>query len=278
MKIYSHSKLSTFEQCKLKYKFKYIDKIVPEIAKSIEAHLGSCVHLTLEWLYKQVQQNKIPSIDEMIVHYAETWQKEYSPEIVIVQKNLTERDYLEKGMKFLLDYYNKNKPFDDNTLELEKKIFIDFDDEDEIKIIGYIDRLVHNLKTGHFEIHDYKTANSQPPSNHGEKDRQLALYAIAIKESFGFDKEVKLIWHFLAHNRKIISKRTNEQLKQLKQETLNLIKEIENTHEFPPTKSALCQWCEFRDICPAWGNAPSKYTRTKQSTLGDFSKKKFIED
>src|SRR3989344_5583458 len=37
MVLYSHSKISTFEKCKLKYKFRYIDKIEPEI-KEIEIH------------------------------------------------------------------------------------------------------------------------------------------------------------------------------------------------------------------------------------------------
>jgi len=52
---YSHSKLSTYEQCKLRYKLKYIDKIIPEVEKSIESHLGSVVHETLEWLYNSVK-------------------------------------------------------------------------------------------------------------------------------------------------------------------------------------------------------------------------------
>lgn len=296
MKIYSHSKLSTFEQCKLKYKFKYIDRIVPEVEKSIEAHLGSTVHTALEWLYKQVRQDRVPSLDDLIMFYAETWQRNYSPDMVIVRESLTDKDYLEKGMKFLIDYYQRNKPFEDNTIELEQKITIDLGEieipdegAEKVKVIGYIDRLVHDLQTGNLEIHDYKTANSQPRADHGEQDRQLALYSIAIKERFGHDKDVKLIWHFLAHNRKIISKRTNEQLAQLRAETLALIKKIESTTEFTPNKSVLCDWCEYKSICPAWGNSPDapnpnanaerfvperrgwKYKRMKQSRLGDFN-------
>ena len=36
--IYSHSRLSTFEQCPFKFKLRYIDEIEPEIEKTIEAH------------------------------------------------------------------------------------------------------------------------------------------------------------------------------------------------------------------------------------------------
>lgn len=56
--IYSHSRLETFENCKLKFKYKYLDKIIPEIPKGIEAHLGTMVHETLEWLYKKVMEKK----------------------------------------------------------------------------------------------------------------------------------------------------------------------------------------------------------------------------
>jgi hypothetical protein len=89
-----------------------------------------------------------------------------------------------------------------------------------------------------------------------DEDRQLALYAIAIKDIFGQDKEVKLIWHYLAHNTKIISTRTNHQLENLKEEIINLIKKIETTTEFPPQKSILCGWCEYQTMCPQFGGSP----------------------
>ena len=63
-----------------------------------------------------------------------------------------------------------------------------------------------------YEIHDYKTGNSLPSRERFEQDRQLALYSYAIKRTYGFDKEVKLIWHYLAYNKEIHSTRTNEQL------------------------------------------------------------------
>ena len=100
--------------------------------------------------------------------------------------------------------------------------------------------------------HDYKTGNFLPSQDKMDDDRQLALYSIAIKEIYGKDKEVCLIWHYLAHNQKICSKRTNEQLEELKQKTLNTIKEIESTEIFPTFKSTLCHWCEYKSICPEW--------------------------
>src|SRR3989339_532536 len=164
MVIYSHSRLSSFEQCPLKFKYRYIDKIIPEIEKSIELHLGSSVHDALEWLYKSVIEGRIPTIDEVITRYAETWQKTFVPNIKIVRHNLTDKDYFNKGIQFLLDYYMRNKPFNDGTVSVEDRILIKLDEE-----------------------------------------------------------------------------------------TLKLIKEIESTTKFPSKKSILCDWCEYKSMCPEFG-------------------------
>ena len=249
--MYSHSKLQTFEQCKLKYKLKYIDKIKPPIKGSIEGHLGSTVHAALEWLYQEIMKSNLPQLDNVLEKYLETWQKNFSEELIIVKKDMTDQDYLNKGVKFLTDYYFKNHPFKDGTLETEKKIFIKIKDTNH-SLMGFIDRLVHNKELNRFEIHDYKTASSLPNQEYFENDRQLALYSIAIKEQY--KKDVVLTWHYLNHNVQIFSKRTDNQLNQLLEEIKQLIEEIEKTKEFPANKTILCDWCEYRTICPAWGN------------------------
>ena len=268
-KPYSYSRLSTFEQCPLKFKFRYIDEIIPEIEKTIEAHLGSSVHSALEWLYKNVKKQQIPTIENLIIYYSKSWEREWTENMLIVN-SLTPQDYFNKGIQFLTSYYTKHYPFDDNTLEVEKRIILELDEKGEYKIQGFIDRLSYNLQTKEYEIHDYKTANNMPTKEKLEKDRQLALYSLAIKKTFGEDKEVKLIWHFLAHNIKVQLKKTNEELEKLKQEALELIKKIENTTEFSPIKSSLCHWCEYKGICPAWGNKPPKIE--KQKTLDEIGK------
>lgn len=279
MTIYSHSRLSTFEQCPFKYKLKYIDKIKPLIEKTIETHLGSTVHDTLEWIYNSVKQNpdKIFLMDEIIQYYVETWQKNFSYKILIVKKDLTHIDYFNKGIKFLANYFQMHQPFKDGTIECEKRIVIELDEN--TKIQGFIDRLVHNIETGKYEIHDYKTANKLPTQKKMDQDRQLALYSIAIKEIYGQEKEVILVWHYLAHNQKIVSKRTNQQLENLKQETKELIKKIVNTKYFPTDKSMLCHWCEYKDVCPAWNPNSPHSTSISQTNIDDFpTTKKYIVD
>jgi len=282
MSVYSHSKLNIFEQCPQKFKFRYIDKIKPGIEKTIESHLGHAVHSTLEWIYNTVKEGiKIPNLDEIINYYAVKWQDEFSDEIIIIKKELTAKDYFNKGIQFIKDYYLENYPFKDGTIECEKEICIELIDNNsenenkKYKIKGFIDRLVYNLDTGEYEIHDYKTSNKLPTQEEVDKDRQLALYSIAIKEIHGKDKEVKLVWHYLAHKMKVVSKRTDEQLENLKKETLELIKKIEITKDFPTKKSALCHWCEYKNICPAWD--PQININQKQEINDKLSNEKYFK-
>jgi len=249
MVIYSHSRLSTFEQCPLKFKFKYIDKIKPEIEQTIEGFLGNKVHEVLETIYTETAKNKIFQLDEVIKIYSEKWNKDFNPKIKITKKENSIESYFNKGINFLINYFVKYSPFKDKTIETEKKILVNLDLEGKYKLQGYIDRLVHNKETNILEIHDYKTGSFLKSQEELDKDRQLALYSMGVRSEFPEAKEVHLIWHFLAFNKKMVSTRTQFQLDQLKQETIELIKKIEATKQFQKNESALCNWCEFQNYC-----------------------------
>ena len=99
MTIYSHSKLQTYEQCALKYKFKYIDKIKVEIKETIEGFLGKCVHSALEFLYQEKMNARMIDIDSLIEFYVKIWKENFSKDELIVNSDLSEEDYFNKGIK-----------------------------------------------------------------------------------------------------------------------------------------------------------------------------------
>lgn len=250
MTVYSHSRLSSFEQCPLKYKFRYIDNLVPDIKQTIEGFLGNKVHDTLEFIYNEVRKGNLPELDEVIKFYSEVWHKEYSEEIRTVNVSMDAEDYYNLGIKFLIDYYFQHKPFKDNTIATEMKIIIDLDNEKKYQLQGYIDRLVHNKDTNIFEIHDYKTGNYLKSQEDLDKDRQLALYSLGIRNKYPNVNDVHLIWHFLAFNKKMTSTRTIGELERLRQEIIDLIDRIESSKDFPAKPTCLCKWCEFQSYCP----------------------------
>lgn len=246
--IYSHSRLGTFENCKQAFKLRYIDKIELGI-DGVEAFMGSRVHNALEYLYNKVKMGVIPEMAEILKYYQDDWDKEVHDDIRIVKKQYSLDDYRKLGEKCVIDYYSQNHPFKQNVIENEKRILVNIDG---IKIQGFIDRLDWNGDT--IEIHDYKTSGTLPSQAKIDKDRQLALYQIAIQEMYPDAKEIKLIWHYLVFGRDLVSTRTQDDLDALSEEIKKLVKEIEEEKEYLPTVSRLCEWCEYKSICPAWGH------------------------
>jgi len=254
MKVYSHSRLSCYEQCPQKYKLKYIDRVETEIEQSIEAFLGSRVHETLEKLYRDLGYQKLNTLDELLDFFHSEWKKNWDDSIVIVKEEYGPENYIKMGEKFITDYYNKYKPFDQGkTISLEERILIKLDDSGDYKLQGFIDRVMES-KEGYYEVHDYKTNSRLPLAEYLDNDRQLALYAIGVKERYPDVKDVRLVWHFLAFDKEIDSTRTDEELEELKRKTIELIDRVESDEKYPAKTSILCDWCEFKSICRQWSH------------------------
>jgi len=248
MKQFSHSKLSTYERCPLQYKLQYLSDSKPEREEGVEAFMGSRVHDALELLYRDLLKTKLNTLEDLIKFYDEVWRVEWHDEIVINNKNYSQKHYYDLGKKCIKNYYEKYYPFEqDQTLGIEKQINLKWDD---YEIIGYIDRLAREKK-GVYAIHDYKTG-SMMDQKYADSDCQLALYSLAVKQNYKEAKEVKLIWHYVAYGEDVISERSDKQLKELKQNMLELIAEInraEKENEFPACESR-CEWCGFWEQCP----------------------------
>jgi len=256
MPLYSHSRLSSYENCPRQFAFRYIEK--PDIEKrdTIEAFLGSRVHETLEKLYLDVGMERTPRWEDILNDFERRWEREWSERVTIVRGDYTPEDYRNVGRRCLKEYFVRYFPFrEGKVIGLEKRILIDLSlgGDNGYKLQGYIDRLV-DLGDGEYEIHDYKTSRNIPDQQELDKTRQLALYQIGVEERYPEVRKVHLIWHYLRADREVRSYRTPEQLEDLKRQIIVLIEEIEEQtrrNELPPRESMLCDWCEFYAICPA---------------------------
>jgi len=269
MTIYSHSRLSCFEQCPQKYKFQYVDRVKAESAETVEAFLGTRVHEVLEKLYRDLQYQKENSLDDLLNFLREEWHKNWNDDIIIVKKEYTDKNYLKMAEKYIADYYNRYYPFNQGrTIALEERILVDLDDFGEYRLHGYIDRLTE-VEDGYYEIHDYKTYSRLPLREYIENDRQLALYMIGVKNNYPDVKDIHLVWHFLAFNKEVDSTRSDEELENLKKETIELIDKIENEENFEPKPSYLCEWCEYKSICRQWAHFYSLESKSVNEYLND---------
>ena len=249
MPIYSHSQLSTYEQCPLKYRLNYRDKIKRDI-EGVEAFLGSRVHDTLKKCYDDARLTKANSLNDLFSYYDNIWQKNWHDSIVITKKDLTQEHYQALGKRMIETYYQRYTPFDsDMTIQTEMRLNFTLDDENKYRLTGYIDRLSRTTD-GVYQIHDYKTSAHLPSQEDADNDRQLGLYQIGVRKKWPDINNIKLIWHYVAFDRELISSRSDEAISKLVLETTRLIDEIDSATDFPPKESGLCDWCEYPDLCP----------------------------
>ena len=217
MPSFSHSKIGTFENCKLQFRYRYIDRIKVDVEDTIETYLGSRVHETLEKLYRDLRFEKDISIDGLLDYFNKKWKENWKDSIKIVSQEYSEENYRKMGERYIRDYFNHYRPFDQGkVLGLETQDFLTLDDHGRYSYHIRIDRLM-DMGRGLYEVHDYKTNNTLPAQEDLDNDRQLAMYALWVKKHFKDFKKVRLVWHFVAFDKEMESFRTEKQLEDLRQ-------------------------------------------------------------
>ncbi|HEY8121909.1 MAG TPA: PD-(D/E)XK nuclease family protein [Myxococcota bacterium] len=249
--VFSPSSLNCFENCPRQYAFRYIEKIQIE-SEGIEAFVGKRVHEVLERLYQFVEQRMLPSLPKVIARYAANFDEQFdAARVRIVREGTPVEFYRDAGVRGLENYYKRHYPFDrDRTVGLERPIQFALDEDGKYAVRGIIDRIAR-AQDGVLEIHDFKTGRRVPPQDDLDRDRQLGLYELGIREQFGESGDMRLVWHYVLRDVQRTSQRTPEQREQLRASTARAIDKIRAEREFAPRPSGLCGWCEFRDRCPA---------------------------
>jgi len=266
MPIYSHSRLQTFEQCKLRFKYQYIDKI-PREEQSIEAFLGNRFHEVMEKLYKDIDI-RLPKLIDLQKLFDELWEKNWGEHVFITKSERASEDYKKIGHIELENYYVCHHPFKrGKVLGLERRFLLDLDGSGKYLLQCYLDRVMER-EHGIVEIHDYKTGSSYLPEQSAlDRDKQLALYEMAVRQAWPDIKEVDLIWHYVFFGRVMQSKRTPEELDKLRKRTMSIIDEVESAKDYPPCESALCSWCNFQDLCPLFSHMYKTSAMSRENFL-----------
>lgn len=245
---YSHTGITTYEQCPQKYKFRYVDKVQTQ-ARTVEAFLGNVVHQALQKLYSDLQAGHADTCEELLAFYQGNWDLQYTPGVRVVRANTSVRSYFENGSRMVRSYYQRFYPFKDaSTLGLELEVSFPIAVDTEFH--GFVDRLAQT-GTHSYEIHDYKTSRRLPSLADIKQDLQLPLYELALRHGRPHVKKVTLVWHYLAFDREFRQTRPSGELEAAKEVTLNHIQRIESALGYPTRESPLCDWCEYYEICPA---------------------------
>jgi putative RecB family exonuclease len=253
---FSPSSLSCFDNCPKQYHFRYVEPLEVD-QEGIEAFVGKRVHEVLERLYRFVLEGMMPSLARVIWRYHQNFAAQFDAARVRVVREGTEPLwYRSVGERGLRNYYQRHYPFDDakGTLGLERAIRFDLAGDGRYAVRGIIDRLVR-ARDGALEIHDFKTGRRVPSQDELDRDRQLGLYELGVRELLGETGEVRLVWHYVVPDQVRTSTRTAAQRAALREATAEAIDRIRSETDWAPRPSGLCDWCEFRAHCPAFGGA-----------------------
>lgn len=252
--VFSYSRLSTFDSCRYRYKFQYIDRIPPG-PTTIEAFMGSRVHDALEEWYGRRALGEAVGLHELIEAYREAWRREWRDEVRVVRRGATADQYRATGERCLINYYQTTGRSDSTeTVAMEMRVEIPLGEDGAPSLQGYVDRLAR-AEDGALEIHDYKTTSRLPSDREVESDPQLALYQMGVERLFPKAPGIRLVRHFLNFGRQHRTRAGPEELLQIREQVKSKIGEIRACTEFPPNVTPLCHWCPYRDRCDAWRGA-----------------------
>ncbi len=251
---FSPSKLGVYRNCPKRYQYRYVDKI-SRARKTPETVLGVAVHSAFETLYERVTGGQTPSLAQIQEWYEAAFEEGWDSTVVVKDPSFSKEDWKRVGTGCVALYHAANAPFTaDRTVAVEKRVgFPIAVDGHEYRIEGFVDRLAL-AADGAFEIVDYKTAKSLPNQEHADADWQLALYELAIRREWPDAKDVRLKWHYVRHGKTLVSVRDPEARERLLAEATALISAIKRDHEFKTNKGPLCDWCEYRDLCPEFAH------------------------
>jgi len=256
-----------------------MDKI--RVKKGKEAIFGAAMHEALRYTF--TKNPLFPTLAEIIDFFKNIWQERaLKIEISDEEKNEYEKD----AETMLQGFYKKNQPWNFNTVDLESRFDFTVQDENSKEkhiIAGIIDRIDKN-SDNEYEIIDYKTASRMPSKDTIDRDLQLSIYHLGILTRWPqiLPENIKLSLYFLKHNEKISTERLSRDAEKTQNALLFLINEILeriNKNDFPPTPSALCDWCGYKNICPMWKHEYDKVKNQKSKSQNEIEEiiKEYIE-
>ncbi len=254
----SYSALESFSQCPQKYKFEHIDKI--RVPKGKEAVFGSAIHGALKFMFSR--DPLFPTLEEVIARARETLLQSSA-----IPDNEKDR-FVSSGKKMIIDFYKKNPPWKFTTIDLESRFEVTIADpfyKKEHELVGNIDR-IDKLSDNAYEIIDYKTSRRLPSQDAVDANAQLASYQLGVHKKWPHiaPNQISLSLYFLRSGEKLTTTRSSDDLVRIEEHILSQIHAIEKKTEegnFPPKPSALCDWCGYKPLCPAWSHL---YRRQKQ--------------
>lgn len=247
---YSYSKISCYDQCKFKFKIKYLDKNFIFNA-NIATDFGSLIHETEEAIAYAIANGATidyAAIKNKFIIEARKIAHKYPIEFFKPDKsNCT---YQEKTYLYLDSaIYRLEKFMQDNPnlriIGIEQKFEYDYDGVHSFN--GSIDRAFIDSNTDEILIEDIKSWPIPAKNSELKAPLQFAIYMMAAQKLWGvpFNK-IKCQYNLplCDETQLALSDDIVGECKAILDKLFNGI----SNNNFKPTVSALCHWCEFNPL------------------------------
>lgn len=250
----SPSRASDFMACPLLYRFRSIDRL-PE-PPSPGATRGTLVHKVLEDLFDLPAHDRTAERAGQMV--PRTWQALTTADPVLLDMfddDQAEARWLRSCCEVLARYFTLEDP---RRLEpTEREFYVEALLTNRLLLRGFIDRL-DIAPDGRIRVVDYKSGRSPGEAFEARALFQLRFYALVLWRTRGVIPAVlQLIYlgngEILRHEPDAADLLATERKVGA---VWQAIRHAEETGDWRPSPSRLCDWCSFRDLCPEFGGTP----------------------
>jgi putative RecB family exonuclease len=251
----SPSRAGDFMTCPLKYRFRVLDRL-PEQASSA-ATRGTLVHAVLEQLFELPPRERTPDAAAALVGPA--WEKAVAeePELAVLagEGPAALAAWLTGATKLVTSYFALEDPR--RLQPAARELFLEHELPSGLTLRGIIDRL-DQARTGEVRVVDYKTGRSPGPGHEHRALFQMKFYALVLLRSRGvLVRELRL--YYLGDRQSIVYHPDVAELEGFERTLHALWEAIDRarvTGDWRPSPGRLCDWCDYKALCPAFGGTP----------------------
>ena len=246
----SPSRIGTFRNCPLQFRFQVIDKLPTK--ESQVRQRGTLVHAALEHLFD------LPAPERTFAAASgkmkEAWDKTVSekPDLLgelFGEDKSAENQFLETALQLLANYFEMENP--DRLSPAHREKYLRVTNKNRLNLHGYIDR-VDVSPNGLVRIVDYKTGKAPAERYIGPYQFQIRFYALLWYLTHG-DLPARLQLLFLKDRQVYTYTPAPADIDATSEEILAVWEQIAaqaRSGYFPPRRSPLCNWCDYRAYCP----------------------------
>ncbi len=245
----SPSRAGDFKSCPQLFRFRAIDRL-PEPTTVYQAR-GTTAHLALQRLYDLPGHER--TAERLYDLFRQAWSELRTNEEFdgLFQTVDEERTWGLESMALLSNYLAIEDPSSVEPIDRELDMLETLGEA--ITIRGILDR-IDRLPDGRLVITDYKTGKAPPEAYALPAFFALKIYALLIRQRLGeTPAEVRLIYLNgpTVYRFPVDDLQLDAMEKQLQALWKAINRAIEENN-FPPRPGRLCDYCAFRDRCPAF--------------------------